>query len=109
MLILRFWVGHSEAVLCVAFNPDSTLLATASGDKTVKVWDVMTETPIFTLKGHSGWVLYVSWSPDGKKLASGGMDKLVRIWCPATGKQIGSPLKGHSNYVTAIAWEPFHV
>lgn len=84
------------------------MLATASADKLVKIWDVFTETPIHTLKGHAGWILYVSWSPDGKKLASGGMDKVIRIWCPTTGKQIGTPLKGHTNYITAMAWEPYH-
>eukprot|EP01114_Cavostelium_apophysatum_P022517 TRINITY_DN8175_c0_g1_i1.p1 TRINITY_DN8175_c0_g1~~TRINITY_DN8175_c0_g1_i1.p1 ORF type:complete len:412 (-),score=73.95 TRINITY_DN8175_c0_g1_i1:241-1476(-) len=100
--------GHSEAVLCVAFSPDGTKLASGSGDTTVRFWDVDTNTPTHTCRGHTNWVLSVAWSPDGKKLASGGNDNAVRIWDPETGKQIGSALQGHKRYVTAIAWEPYH-
>lgn len=38
--------GHSEAVLYVAFSPNSRILATASGDTTVRIWDIDTETPL---------------------------------------------------------------
>lgn len=101
--------GHSEAVLCVQFSPDASLLCTGSGDTTVRFWDPDTQTPLHSCKGHTNWVLYVSWSPDGKKVASGGMDTSIRLWDPVSGKQLGSPLKGHSKYITAIAWEPFHM
>jgi WD40 repeat protein len=122
LLILPFLsLGHTDAVLCVSFNPQGTLLATGSGDKTVRIWDLDTQTPIFTCSGHTNWVLYVSWSPDGKKLVSGGnfhhqsvsnctcsrfffflsltgMDNDLRLWDPATGKQSGRPLKAHKKY-----------
>jgi ribosome assembly protein 4 len=45
--------GHTEAVLSVCFSPDGKMLATGSGDTTVRVWDLSTETPRFTLKGHT--------------------------------------------------------
>ncbi len=98
--------GHTEAILSVAFSPDGSQLATASGDTTVRVWDMHTETPRFTLKGHTNWVQIVAWSPDGKMLVSGGMDKTIRLWNPKTGAPIGDALKAHSQSVTAIAWEP---
>merc|ERR1719265_1838774 len=72
--------GHTEAVLCVAFSPDSKQLATGSGDTTVRLWDLNTELPWKELKGHSGWVLQVAWSADARFLASAGMDKVPIVW-----------------------------
>eukprot|EP00002_Diphylleia_rotans_P037246 TRINITY_DN82_c0_g1_i1.p1 TRINITY_DN82_c0_g1~~TRINITY_DN82_c0_g1_i1.p1 ORF type:complete len:504 (-),score=89.12 TRINITY_DN82_c0_g1_i1:1349-2860(-) len=100
--------GHADAILSVAFSPDGHNLATGSGDKTIRFWDVDTQTPLFTGKGHNGWVLFVAFSPNGKFLASGSMDNDIRIWDPKTGEQIGRPLKGHSKWVTALSWEPLH-
>ena len=41
--------GHSESVLCVGFSPDGQRLASGSGDTTLRIWDVNTETPQFRL------------------------------------------------------------
>lgn len=45
-------------------------LASGSGDKTVRFWDIHTQTPEFTCTGHTAPVLALSWSPDGQKLVS---------------------------------------
>jgi ribosome assembly protein 4 len=45
--------GHTEAILSVSFSPDGTQLATGSGDTTVRIWDLNTETPQHTLQGKS--------------------------------------------------------
>jgi ribosome assembly protein 4 len=100
--------GHSEAVLHVSFSPDGKILASGSGDTTVRLWDVNTETPTFTLQGHSNWVLSLAWSPDGKYVASGSMDKTIRVWNPKTGKRVCKPIRGHSKWITSLAWEPLH-
>ena len=46
-------------------------LASGSGDTTVRLWDIFTETPLHTCKAHKHWILSIAWSPDGKRLASG--------------------------------------
>ncbi|CAG8491779.1 7743_t:CDS:2 [Ambispora leptoticha] len=101
--------GHSEAILTVSFSPDGSQLATGSGDTTVRIWDLNTETAHFTCSGHTSWVLYIAWSPDGKYLASGSMDNTVRLWDPLTGKSLGDALKGHTKWITCLAWEPLHL
>lgn len=78
--------GHSEAILSVAFSPDGKCLATGSGDTTVRIWDLLTETPLETCVGHKHWVLFVSFSPDCTKIASGGMDNSIFIWNAEDGK-----------------------
>lgn len=102
--------GHGEAILAAQFSPaSSSLLATGSGDKTARIWDTDTGTPLHTLKGHTGWVLGVSWAPDGSRLASCSMDGTVRVWDPVTGKSVGAPLAGHNKPALQMAWEPYHL
>jgi ribosome assembly protein 4 len=38
-------MGHTDSVICSAFSPDSSMLATGSGDTTVRLWDIQTQTP----------------------------------------------------------------
>src|SRR5438552_744664 len=77
--------GHSAFIHCVVFSPDGTQVATASDDKTVKIWDSATGKDVHTLRGHTSLVLSVSFSPDGTRLASAGDDKTVRLWDTSAG------------------------
>jgi ribosome assembly protein 4 len=101
--------GHAEAILVTVFSPCSTLLASGSGDTTVRTWKPDSQIPDKTLKGHSNWVLTLSFSPDAKKLASASMDKSIRIWDPLSGACLGKPLVGHKKWVTSLAWQPYHL
>ena len=56
--------GHTQAVLEVSFSPDGNYLASVSGDKSLRLWDVHTETPYICLEGHEDWSMIVSWAPD---------------------------------------------
>ena len=101
--------GHGEPVVTALFSPDGRHLASGSGDKTVRFWDLNTETPHHVCKGHANWVLAMAWSPDGKLLASGDKAGHVMIWDPVTGKTRGRVLTGHKQWITSLAWEPLHL
>eukprot|EP00916_Digyalum_oweni_P013739 GHVL01022544.1.p1 GENE.GHVL01022544.1~~GHVL01022544.1.p1 ORF type:complete len:505 (-),score=59.30 GHVL01022544.1:1344-2858(-) len=100
--------GHSEAVLCVAFSPDSSTLVSGSGDCTVRIWDLCTEMPLHTCTGHTHWVLNVCWSPTSAIFVSAGMDKNICVWDPNNGRLLHK-LTGHSQAITCIVFQPMHL
>jgi WD40 repeat protein len=71
--------GHSSAVMSVAFSHDSARLASASRDKTVKIWDASSGACLQTLKGHSSYISSVAFSHNSARLASASRDKTVKI------------------------------
>ncbi|KAH8662682.1 WD40-repeat-containing domain protein, partial [Ilyonectria robusta] len=72
--------GHTGWVLSVAFSPDSTLVASASRDETIRLWRVNDGTCMQELKGHTDWVWSVAFSPDSTLVASASRDQTIRLW-----------------------------
>jgi WD40 repeat protein len=95
--------GHSSFVMVAAFSHDSRKLASASWDKTIKVWDVSSGACLQTLQGHSGGVRSVAFSHDSRKLASASRDNTVKVW-DVSSEVCLQTFVGHTNYVTSVAF-----
>ncbi len=89
----------------LAFKPDSTLLAAASTQGLVDIWDVASGELITQLHGHDGTVYCVDFHPDGTRLASGGNDGTIRLWDTETWEAV-HVLRGHTSYVKALVFSP---
>jgi len=95
--------GHDQSVLCLTLHPDSTILATGSRDKSIKLWNLNNTREIRSLLGHTASVRSIAFSPDGKTLASCANDETFRLWNISTGETIfrSEPL---GDLLTSIAF-----
>jgi len=97
--------GHSSSVYSVAFVPNLTVLASGSGDNTIRLWDILTGQLQRTLKGHCSSVSSVAFAPNSTVLAAGSDDKTIPLWDVLTG-QLQQTLEGHSSSVLSVAFAP---
>jgi len=78
-----------------------SIVVSASGDKTIKIWDVNTGTCLNTLHGHNE-VYSIALTPDGTRIVSGSWDKTIKIWDFESGLCLKT-LYGHYNVVSCVA------
>jgi len=105
-LELKTLRGHLDQIYGVAFSPDGRRIATASYDRTAKVWDPATGEELLTLTGHLAAVTSVAFSPDGRRLLTGSTDATARLWDALSGKEIMPPLKAHRSDIWSAAFSP---
>ena len=96
--------GHLASIRNVVFSPDGKILASASEDDTVKLWNP-DGILLRTFTGHRDNVWTVSFSPDGKTIASASDDATIKIWNLANGTEVRT-LTGHRGWVRAVSFAP---
>lgn len=100
--------GHTHYVMQIVINPkDNNTFASASLDRTVKVWQLGSPTPNFTLEGHEKGVNCVDYYHGGDKpyLISGADDRMVKIW-DYQNKTCVQTLEGHAQNISAVSFHP---
>jgi WD40 repeat protein/serine/threonine protein kinase len=95
--------GHEALVHSVCFSPDGQLLASASWDKTARLWDAQTGEELRILQGHTDRLRSVCFSPDGQRLATAAEDGTVRLWEVKTGQHLQT-LLGHTDKVRCVSF-----
>ena len=102
--VRRVLVGHSNLITALDVSADGKLLATGSTDRDVRVWDMTTGKPMWTMTGSAA-VLDVLIGRDGKRVFAIGRDGVARAWDVESGKAIFET-RGPAGAVTNALWSP---
>jgi WD40 repeat protein len=102
---VREFSGHTKGLTSVAFRPDGRQLATASVDRTARLWGVATGKQQGLALKHGGPVTAVAYNPDGATLATSCADGQLRLWNVAQG-QLLRTFAGHDQGINAVAFDP---
>lgn len=96
-------LGHRLPITATIFHPNFVVVATASEDTTIKLWDFESGEFEKTLKGHTDSVNSIAFSPDGKVLASSSADMTIKIWDFTTGDyECLKTLHGHDHTISSV-------
>lgn len=93
--------GHTRGINDLAWSKTSPYLATASDDKTLRLWDCHTGDAVVDFRGHSNFCFSVQFNASGNLLVSGSFDETVKLWDVRSGDCI-STIPAHSDPVTGV-------
>lgn len=100
--LLRTFEGHQDTIWSIAFDPSGALLASGSGDDTVKLWAAPSGELLGTLRGD-GRVYSVAFDPEGKTLASGSRNGTINLWDAKRGKLLRT-LETYAGPIYSVAF-----
>jgi WD40 repeat protein len=103
--IAASWTAHGDTIFDLALSGDGKLLATAGGDKLVKIWDLATRKEAARLEGHVSQVFSLAFDPTGAKLVTGGADQQLKVWDVKTRERVIG-LGKHVAAINAVVWVP---
>ncbi len=103
--LVRTFKGHSSTITALRFTSNGQTLASASWDKTIKLWRAGDGTLLKTLQGHQDGVTSLDLSPNGQTLVSGSEDKTLKLWRVGDGTLLKT-LQGHQQGITSVAFSP---
>jgi ribosome assembly protein 4 len=98
-------VGHLLPINEVSFSANGSWIASASFDRSIKLWDGLTGGFVLSFIGHKAAVYKCSWSPDSSSIASASRDGLLKLWKIHSSKPVKT-LSGHLGNVFALDWSP---
>lgn len=97
--------SHVGLVNALAFSQSGEHIASASGDKTIRVWHSRTGKPIFqAMPGHDSYVRELAWSPDGRRIVSGTESGAVYLVDAQSGCMLGGPWRAQSRRITCVTF-----
>jgi WD40 repeat protein len=102
---LRVYQGHIQAITSADFSPDGKKLATASMDKTIRIWDTDSSEEIAKITNGEKMIFGVAFAPDSNRLVFGDQENTVHIWDLAAAKELHK-LSGHRGPVPSVAFSP---
>ena len=95
-------IGHTGKINSAFYSPDGKYIATASEDKTVKIWEIKSGKLLYDLTGHTDNVYSAEFSSDGTVITTISRDKTVKTWDFKTGKLLHSSLSPLHSFTRAV-------